>query len=447
MSRLQIPYDKVIINPTDFEPENFDSTMRQLLDKSSNVPVVVEIFNEYIQYLLFIRDGQFYWACTSGPDCFEGLSIRDFFSRLQRTQYPKVVAYETNILLYHSLLVFIQKKPDLKVSSSLVDLDDLLDRTEKEQSNSLITALQPNNFMMLRYKESKPVACYHGMVNRSKTPDKREEFLVKIYTLTTHAIFEINLFTDLVVTHSEDARRIPPEYQGSIVSFFMSQPPKLIVKLKDRPLKTYTFSGKQLTIGRLPDNDIVIDNLSVSRKHAVIHAWKSGYHIKDLGSKNHTYLNGQQVDSDELKNGDRITIGKYQIHFQIPAGDEVQGNNLDQTVIIPNFHSAPSRAISARSNDAAPGLPPKLFRRSDQEEYVLNTESTIIGKSSDSDIRLNGLFSPRVRAEINRCGSDYIIRKASGRRDISINGEKMNEKVLEEEDLIAIGAEEFVFKR
>ncbi len=447
MSRLQIPYDRVLVNPTDFEPQEFDSKLKQLLAASCKTPAVVELFNDYMQYLLFMNDGQLYWAGARGPEGFDSISIREFFSRLRRTQFPKFIAYEINLLLYHSLLVFLQNKPDLKVSSSLVNLDELLERSEKEHSNSLITAFQPKNLIMLRYKDDRPVACYHGMADRAKEhPDKREEFLVKIYTMTAHSIFEIRLYSELVVTHSEDARHLPQDYHGTVESYFMSHPPKLIVKLKNRPLKTYTFTGKQITIGRLPDNDIVIDNLSVSRKHAVIHAWKSGYHIKDLESKNHTFLNGQKVESEELSSGDVITIGKYQIHFQIPASDEIPNDSLDQTMIIPGFHSSAGRKEAADPRGGN-GAPPRLYRRSDQEEFILDSDRTVIGKGSDSNIRLGGVFSPKITAEIKKCESDFVIRKTSGRKDLSINGERMTEKVLEEEDLILIGSEEFVFKR
>ena len=447
MSRLQIPYDRVLLNPSDFDPERFDSLLRQFLKTSEETPIILEVFNNYTQYLLFLREGQFYWAGVSGPEGFEALKIKDFFSRLGRTQFPQVVVYETNLILYHSLLVFLQIKPDLKISSSLVDLDDLLDTTENEHKNVLFTALQPGNLVMLRYKDGEPVACFHGLhKDGMEENNMREEFLVKVYTMATHALFEINLFTDLVVTHSEDARHIPADHQGSISSYFTSQPPKLIVKLKNRPLKTYTFTGKQLTIGRLPDNDIVIDNLGVSRKHAVIHSWKSGYILKDLGSKNCTYLNDEQIDSAELKSGDVVTIGKYHISFQIPTLEAGKTENLDQTVIIPNFMSAEKKGeITDRPEKIS--LPPRLFRRSDQEEFVLESETTVIGKGKDCDIKLSGLFTHKMIVEISRSGDDYILQKTSGRKDICINGEHISEKILEEEDLIMIGPDTFVFKR
>ena len=80
------------------------------------------------------------------------------------------------------------------------------------------------------------------------------------------------------------------------------------------------------------------------------------------------------------------------------------------------------------------------------EEYPLERERTVIGRGKDSDIRLEGFFAPRVTVEVVRKGSEYVLLKTEGRKKVTINGEEMDEKTLEKEDLIAIGAEEFVFK-
>ena len=447
MSRLQIPYTSVLVNPTDYNPENFESFMRNCIGESGGDPVAIEVFNDHVQYLAFIREGQIYWCCESDEEGFTELSVREFFSSLRRTQFPKVIVYSVNLLLFHSLIVYLQTKPELKVSSTLVDLDELLDRIESEGRNALVTALQPGNLVMLRYKEGVPAACYHGLnTGASGETSRREDFLVKVYTMATKAPFEIRIFTDMVVTHSEDARRIPEDFKGTIQSFFLSQPPKLIVKLKNRPLKTYNFTGKQITIGRLPENDIAIDNLSVSRKHAVIHSVRSGYILRDLGSKNGTLLNGEKVEHGELKGGEKITIGKYDIAFQIITGEESSTDTLDQTVIIPGYHSKGGLREKSQAIEQE-AASPRLYRRSEQEEYPIDGDCFVIGRGRESDIRLKGLFfTPRVQVNIRKKGSDWIM-EASGKKNVRVNGEKMEEKVLQEEDLIAIGSEEFVFKR
>ncbi len=446
MSRLQIPYTGILVNPTDYDSEDFESVLRKYLGDRGGDPVVIEVFNDHVQYLTFIREGQIYWCCASDPDDFTGLSVREYFSSLRRTQFPKVIVYSVNLMLFHSLIVYLQTKPELKVSSTLVDLDELLDRIESEKRNALVTALQPGNLVMLRYKEGFPAACYHGLsTGASGETSRRENFLVKVYTMATRTPFEIRIFTELVVTHSEDTRQIPEDFKGPVPSLFLCQPPKLIVKLKNRPLKTYNFTGKQITIGRLPENDITIDNLSVSRKHAVIHSVRSGYILRDLGSKNGTLLNGEKVEHGELKGGDVITIGKYEIAFQIITGEESTTDTLDQTVIIPRYHSEAGPKEGAPVIEQA-DTSPRLYRRSEQEEYPIEGSSFVIGRGRGSDIRLKGLFAPRVQVNIRRNGSDWIMQ-ANGKKNVRVNGEKMEEKVLQEEDLIAIGSEEFVFKR
>lgn len=446
MSRLQIPYTSVLVDPTDYDPDHFESVLRKYLGERRGDPVVIEVFNDHVQYLTFIRDGQIYWCCTSAPDGFSELSVREYFSSLRRTQFPKVIVYSVDLLLFHSLIVYLQTKPELKVSSTLVDFDELLDRIESENRSALVTALQPGNLVMLRYKEGVPVACYHGLyTGESGETSRREGFLVKVYTMAARVPFEIRIFTELVVTHSEDARQIPDDFEGPVPSFFLSQPPKLIVRLKNRPLKTYNFTGKQITIGRLPENDIVIDNLSVSRKHAVIHSVRSGYVLRDMGSKNGTLLNGEKVEHGELKAGDAITIGKYEIIFQITTGEESNTDTLDQTVIIPRFHSESGLKEKDPLNKQATA-PPRLYRRSEQEEYAIEGDRFVIGRGKESDIKLKGLFAPRGKVSIHRNGPDWIIQ-ADGKKSVRVNGEKMEEKVLQEEDLIAIGSEEFVFKR
>ncbi len=64
-------------------------------------------------------------------------------------------------------------------------------------------------------------------------------------------------------------------------------------------------------IGRSHDSDILLDDVTVSRKHAVLEKVDNDYIVSDLSSLNGTYVNGEIVNSSKLKNGDKIQIGKY----------------------------------------------------------------------------------------------------------------------------------------
>ena len=74
-----------------------------------------------------------------------------------------------------------------------------------------------------------------------------------------------------------------------------------------------------VTVGRSPESDIFLDDVTVSRKHAEIfrreRPQEKGFRIRDAGSLNGTYVNRVRVDSVDLRNGDEIQIGKYRFKF------------------------------------------------------------------------------------------------------------------------------------
>jgi pSer/pThr/pTyr-binding forkhead associated (FHA) protein len=81
----------------------------------------------------------------------------------------------------------------------------------------------------------------------------------------------------------------------------------------------FLLDAAETKIGRDTTNEIQLDDITVSRSHAMI-IKKDGYHIKDLGSLNGTYLNAIAVRDTQVNAGDEIQIGKY--HLTLFIGDK-----------------------------------------------------------------------------------------------------------------------------
>jgi predicted component of type VI protein secretion system len=101
-------------------------------------------------------------------------------------------------------------------------------------------------------------------------------------------------------------------------------------------------ADKPVTIGRHPDNLLVITDTQASRFHCVIGKSKDGYVVKDLDSRNGTRLNGQPVKAAKLNEGDVVSIGTTEIRFS-------SGNSA----------RAPQRAAAQPAAKAAAGKPPQ----------------------------------------------------------------------------------------
>jgi len=79
--------------------------------------------------------------------------------------------------------------------------------------------------------------------------------------------------------------------------------------------ESFTIEGDRISIGRSPDAEVFLDDVTVSRNHALIVRRKDGLYIDDLGSLNGTYVNRRRIESHKLDDGDEIQIGKYKLSY------------------------------------------------------------------------------------------------------------------------------------
>ena len=82
--------------------------------------------------------------------------------------------------------------------------------------------------------------------------------------------------------------------------------------------QTFAPSGPRTLIGRAPDADVFLDDVTVSRRHAELLHDGERYTIRDLGSLNGTFVNRTRVESAELHDDDEVQIGKYRMTFLLP---------------------------------------------------------------------------------------------------------------------------------
>jgi FHA domain/zinc-ribbon domain len=92
--------------------------------------------------------------------------------------------------------------------------------------------------------------------------------------------------------------------------------PALVVRSGGgRTGETFRPAGERTVIGRSPDCDIFLDDVTVSRKHALLVREGGRFRIEDQGSLNGTFVNKKRIDSSPVESGDELQIGKYRLTF------------------------------------------------------------------------------------------------------------------------------------
>ena len=79
--------------------------------------------------------------------------------------------------------------------------------------------------------------------------------------------------------------------------------------------ETFPVGGDQTRIGRSPEAEVFLDDVTVSRNHALLVRRRDGIYIDDLGSLNGTYVNRKRIESHKLQDGDELQVGKYKLTF------------------------------------------------------------------------------------------------------------------------------------
>jgi hypothetical protein len=79
--------------------------------------------------------------------------------------------------------------------------------------------------------------------------------------------------------------------------------------------ESFPLHGERVSVGRRPESDVFLDDVTVSRDHALLVHRTDGWHLDDLGSLNGTYVNRERIESRKLTDGDELQVGKYKLTF------------------------------------------------------------------------------------------------------------------------------------
>ena len=218
--------------------------------------------------------------------------------------------------------------------------------------------------------------------------------------------------------------------------------PRLVLQFEGRTLQEHGV-GSAVTIGRLPDNGLVIENPAVSGRHARVFREGDAFVVEDLQSTNGTFVNGTRITRQPLQDGDVLLVGKHKLVFELAGGDDLepaedgpslpdlggtmyldtkQHREMIASLAAKKTETPAAGAAQAGGQATVKVVTPKkvatlrvMSGRADQTEYRLPAHTSLIGKSDTAVVRLKGWFKPKVAVAIARSGDRYTATQLGGK--------------------------------
>lgn len=224
---------------------------------------------------------------------------------------------------------------------------------------------------------------------------------------------------------------------------------EIIVKFEDKVIERIVTEKKRISIGRTNDNDIVLENRGISRKHALIEFNNNAAVIIDNESLNGTFVNNRKVSEEVLRNEDVITIGKYSLIYHTESTHTGESTaDMDGTMMLNTKQQKKMlendrmerKIVEKHGGSVLTGEENAEF-----SEYALNRDVTTIGKAKFVHVRAKGFLLSGIQAKIVKEDDGYQLVNLGRSGKTRINGETVDRCSLKNGDFISVGKSTFKF--
>ena len=198
---------------------------------------------------------------------------------------------------------------------------------------------------------------------------------------------------------------------------------ELLIRQPGYPDRVIGLKEGSSRIGRAEDNEIILADVGVSRRHAVITLSSDQIRVEDMGSGNGTYFHGQRIDRQIISGGDELIIDPFVLRFRLRTGDTLADSWQNE--------SARLDIIRGETNAG--------------RSFSIGPRGVTIGRSETRDIVITDAAASRHHCTIFPKNNRYILRDMGSANGIYINNQRVREQALENCDTIRIGNTEFRF--
>jgi pSer/pThr/pTyr-binding forkhead associated (FHA) protein len=224
--------------------------------------------------------------------------------------------------------------------------------------------------------------------------------------------------------------------------------PEIVIKFNDKVIERVVTEKKRVSIGRTKDNDIVLENRGVSRKHAQIEFNDESAIVIDNESLNGTFVNNRRVAEELLRDHDTITIGKYALEFHQESNQPDAAAQMDGTMILNTKQQkqlVENDRLEREIVTRAGGSVLLGLENTEVAEFRIDRDVSTVGKAKFVHVRARGFMLSGIQAKIVKEGNNYFLVNLGRKGKTKVNGDTVDRVQLKNSDIVQVGKSTFRF--
>jgi len=419
MAPVKFPPGEIVLTGRDFKEEEIFPEIDRLLSQGHCPDGRLELETEETRLTCLIHRSVPHLAGLLDRDIFSWVPLKDFPLRARQLEDPICSLVRSDPIRVLLAAVHFRNRPVLQASTELVSLEHVLDVLAQEGQDAAVALERKGTRTLLFLKDGKPTRLYFGDPKDAwEEADTRDAFLLHAFEPSLGP-GKVEVFKQLTIEPDPDAGT------GMVELAKAAKPPppmSIIVRLGGRVVMQRPFMPPAMTIGRDHTCELILDNLSVSRRHARL-SWDRGeFYLDDLGSANGTRLNAKSIRRAPVGLRDRIGLGKFELSLIKP----LETGRGDETMVITSREEEGQLAYLVGDDVSVP----------------LGQEISI-GRSPGVDVQARGFRVGAIHAYIRPEGPGVFRLRCKGNHRAKVNGSKVKSSSLKLGDQITIGRSRF----
>ena len=413
------------------DPREMVSVLRESLAKGSVSDGYVRATFTTGDLFLFFHQGKVHSAGALEEDRFSMKTVSEVFGAIAAAKSVTLCQTDAAILLCTAVL--FRKAPSAQLPAGLLNSEELLYAIRETGKDAVLVVRNGDARTLVFCKGGEPAALFAA--DGEPFPGRATVADQIVGYLKNKPGCHLDLYDEIKLKPAAEAGQPLESYLATAPKGKEAPVPSLIVRLGERVAFRFPVTADESLIGRGEDADLPLDNVSISRRHALLRRRGAMLVVEDLGSDNGILFKGQKVPRAELNPGDELSIGKYTLIYPRYAA-QTEGIAAG----VPRAASAALRGEETMMMSNSK-IAPAIFEHRGQK-FRMGGLVFNIGKADDAHLRIGGLFVAGIHVRVLRDPlGGHILQHVAGLRRVRVNGSAVKTASLKDGDEIAIAGE------